>query len=82
MTPAEIRKDRKTAVRSVKKALRDLDTTGEKLERRLAQILRIKKDFPDADHAIMILEELRKMDKELDVCIEQAQAFQQLVQVF
>lgn len=74
-SPAQIRSERKIAVRAIKNSLRTLDSITDKLDRRLAQILRVKKMFPDSSHAEEILTYLRQADKQLDNVLDLATAF-------
>lgn len=78
-TPAQIRRERKTALRSVKSELRTLDTISETIERYINRVLRVSKRFPDTDDATFILTELRKMDTQLDKVISAGDNFAKFV---
>ena len=76
-TPAQVRKERKNALKPVRKSLNDLETLTEKLERLINRILSVKKRLPDIDDATEILQQLRQVDKQLDVVIRDATSFSQ-----
>lgn len=78
-SPAKIRTERKTVLKSVRKSLNDLETLSEKLERRISRVLSVKKRLPDPDDAIKILTELRDIDKQLDKVISDATTFSNFV---
>jgi hypothetical protein len=56
-------RERKKSLNEVKRALRDLDTQGEKFERKLNVWLRRKKFMYDADDAHRLNEEIGKLRK-------------------
>ena len=78
-TPAQIRRERKTALRSVRAELRTLDSLLEKVERKINRTLKVKKRFPDNEDAIEILQNLRSMDSQLDKVISSANNFGKFV---
>jgi hypothetical protein len=81
-TPAEIRRQRKEVLRKVKASLRILDSSLEKVERKINRTLGIKKRFPDSEDALEIMQGITTIDKNIDGVFNSAKEFTEIVQVF
>ena len=78
-TPAQIRKERKIVLRNVKKAIHDLDSMVEILQRRVERAMRLKKQFPDDEDAADILTKIRDVDTQLDKVATEAINFERFL---
>ena len=81
-TPSQVRKERKEVLRAVKNDLRTLDSLGERLERMIARVLKVRKRFPDEQDAAQIVQSLTAMDRALDVVVKSASRFTNIVKAF
>lgn len=78
-TPAQIRKERKDVLRTVRKSLNDLDSMIEQLQRLIQRVLKLKKQLPDIDDATAMLTQIRTIDKQLDQVFKDTTTFSTFV---
>jgi NADP-dependent 3-hydroxy acid dehydrogenase YdfG len=79
VTPAQIRSDRKKALRGVLKSLRAEDALGEKLERKIRRLLRRNLKILDSEDVADLVNDLRAIDGQLDIVVKNANDLLQTV---
>jgi len=81
-TPAQVRRERKVVLRRVRADLSTLNTTLETTRRHVNRILKLKRQLPDDQDAMVITTNVRDLDKLLDKVAKTTLDFSKQVRIF